>query len=67
MSASVVAHCCHVGCDHLTNLLQTFSIENFFVRNGFVEVGDIGTVMFVVVNFHREGIDVWFKGIERIP
>jgi len=33
---------------------------------GLVRVGYISLVMFVVVDFHRFGVDVWLERVERI-
>ena len=37
-----------------------------FAGDGFVDVGDVGGVMFVVMNFHRLRVDVRFERFFRI-
>src|SRR6266699_418950 len=59
--------------DFLRHSIQVFDqILNFLASKirkvcyRLVEVGDISSVMLIVMNFHRARIDVWFKRVKRI-
>jgi hypothetical protein len=70
MTATVVADC---GTDGFGDFVQ---VADEFVDGlgsqlgsgfeGFVQIVDVGRMMFVMVDFHREGIDVGFEGVFRV-
>src|SRR3972149_288039 len=70
VTAAVIAYC---GTDGLWNFVDAaHNLPNRAVIpfggafKGFVEVGYIRRMVLIVMDFHRAGIDRWFKRIESI-
>ena len=68
VAASVVADCganiLRDGVEAFQKILKRFGLEIGVAIEGFVQVGDVGAMVFVVVNFHGLGINVGFKCVE---
>jgi hypothetical protein len=70
MTASIVPN---GGADIRRNRIQIADqlLEGLFFQIGFsgdslVQIGDVGVVMFAVMNFHRLGINVRFESFFRV-
>src|SRR4051812_36160068 len=47
-------------------VLDGFACQIRLSGDGFIEIGHVGRVVFVMVNFHCPGVDMWFERIEGI-
>jgi hypothetical protein len=54
------------GVEVFQEFFERFLFEVVVAGEGFVEVGDVGTVVFVVVDLHGLRVDVGFEGIEGV-
>ena len=67
MAASIVADggtdLCGNGIEVSQKFLERFFLEVGIGSDGFVEIVDVSSVMFVVMQGHRFGIDIRLKGV----
>src|SRR6185437_15288043 len=65
MATAVVAHCAanvfRDGREILDEFANRFGFQSGITSNGLVQVGDIGGVMLVMVDFHRERVEMRFE------
>ena len=70
VAAAVVAHrAANVrrnGIQVADEFLDGFLFEVRLAGDGLVQVGDVGVVMFVVMDFHRQRVNVRFERVFRI-
>ncbi len=50
----------------LQQLVQRLGLQIRMAIQRFIQIGDVRSMMFVMVNLHRLGVDVWLESVKRV-
>ena len=54
------------GIESFQQVVDRLGLERGLAFQGFVQIRNVGAVMFVVMDLHRSGVDVGFQCVKRI-